>query len=240
MKIHVLKDGDFCVDKNKVFTPLEELTSATGLKMAVQPFLIEVEDRVVLLDAGLGRYHKGSPVILNNLLALGFNPSCITTILLSHLHKDHIAGLVNTQGNEWFLNFPDAKIYMQKREYLFAKSKTNNPSFDFDILDFMTENATIVWMDEDKGIICSEISFEVTGGHTPFHQVFLIRDKESIAFYGADNLPTAGYLKYPIAFKSDFDGKKAMEQRTEWEKLAKAEHWKVLLYHDMKSAILQF
>lgn len=240
MKIHVLKDGDFWVDKNKKFTPLDELESPKDLKMAIQPFLIETESYLILLDAGLGRHEKGSPVIHNNLIASGFNPSSITTILLSHLHKDHIAGLVNTQGIEWSLNFPHAKIYMQEREYLFAKSQNDNPSFDFDILNFITENGTIIWMNENKGSICSEISFEVTGGHTPFHQVFLIRDKESITFYGADNLPTAGYLKYPIAFKSDFDGKKAMEQRTEWEKLAKAEHWKILLYHDMKRSILQF
>lgn len=51
--------------------------------------------------------------------------------------------------------------------------------------------------------------------------------------------PTTAYLKYPIAFKRDFDGKKAMEERIHWENLAKEEHWKILLYHDMQQAFLQ-
>jgi hypothetical protein len=31
-------------------------------------------------------------------------------------------------------------------------------------------------MDEDKGNITDEISFEVVGGHTPFMQVFWIKE----------------------------------------------------------------
>lgn len=240
MRIHVLKDGDFSVDKNKVFSCLDEIVISSGLRMAVQPFLIEIGGNIVLLDAGLGNHKHGAPTIHGNIIKCGFTPASITLILLSHLHKDHIGGIVNTQENNWSLNFPDAKIYMQKREYQFAVSNSNNPSFDFKILDFITNHANIIWMDEDHGLICPEISYEVTGGHTPYHQVFMLRENEDIAFYGADNLPTAGYLKYPIAFKSDFDGKKAMEQRAKWEKLAKEEHWKILLYHDMKKSALQF
>jgi glyoxylase-like metal-dependent hydrolase (beta-lactamase superfamily II) len=240
MKIHVLKDGDFSVDKNKVFTLLEEVENIKGLKMAIQPFLIELAQHIILLDAGLGFIENGFPTIHNNIIKSGLHPSNVNAILLSHLHKDHIGGLVYKIENGCSLNFPGAKIYVQKREYEFAISQRHNPSFDIEILKFIIENSDIIWLDEDKGFISSEISFEVTGGHTPYHQVFLLRDNEDIVFYGADNLPTAGYLKYPIAYKSDFDGKKAMKQRTEWEKLAKAEHWKVLLYHDIKRSVLQF
>ncbi|WP_435522569.1 hypothetical protein [Chryseobacterium indoltheticum] len=42
-----------------------------------------------------------------------------------------------------------------------------------------------------------------------------------------------GYLKYHIAFKTDFDGVKAKQERIQWEKQAKEEQWKILLYHDL-------
>jgi len=47
-----------------------------------------------------------------------------------------------------------------------------------------------------------------------------------------------GYLNYQIAFKTDYDGKKAMEERIIWKKRAKEEQWKILLYHDMENEII--
>ncbi|MCE7039089.1 MBL fold metallo-hydrolase [Dyadobacter sp. CY312] len=240
MNIYPLIDGGFSVDNNKVFSDLERSGNAPGLKMAVQPFLIETDEQLVLLDAGLGWLDEGVPRIIRNIKKADFQPENVDKVLLSHLHKDHINGLVSQQDQDWALNFPNAKIYMQKREYDFAVSKAGNHSYDQEVLSFITEHAAMVWMDADSGNITPEISFEVSGGHTPYHQVFLISEAGKTAFYGGDNLPTAGYLKYPIAFKTDFDGKKALQQRINWEEKAKAENWEILLYHDLKQPILRF
>ena len=238
MKIYPLKDGDFSVDKNKNFTYLEDTENDKNLKMAVQPFLIETAGNLILLDAGLGWVENGIPKIHNNMIKAGFQPKDVKLAMLSHLHKDHIDGLLNREKNDWTLNFPNAEVYLQKSEYDFALSKEGSPSFDLDVLKFIVENANIVWMDSDKGSITSEIDFEVTGGHTPYHQVFWIREDGKTAFYGADNLPQMGYLNYQIAFKTDYDGKKAMEERIIWKQRAQEEQWKILLYHDIENEII--
>lgn len=238
MKVVALKEGNFSANKEKEFVFLEE--SSKGIKMSIQPFLVMTGTENVLLDAGLGWLENHQPKIVANLSEHELQPSQIDKILLSHLHKDHISGLVNTSAEEWNLNFPDAEIYIQKREYEFALSKKGSLSFDFEILDFIIKNAEIIWMHEDSGNISNEISFQVTGGHSPFHQVFWIKNEEEIYFYGADNLPQSAYLKYHLAYKTDFDGKTAKDQRIEWEILAKKEHWKVLLYHDLEQSILEF
>lgn len=239
MKIFPLKEGNFSVDKNKNFIYLEDAENDKDLKIAIQPFLIETGDNLVLLDAGLGWLENGIPKIHSNIIKAGFQPENVKLILLSHLHKDHIDGLVNREKDNWELNFPDAEVYMQKREYDFALSKDGNSSFDLDVLKFIVENAHIVWMNSDEGNISPEISFEVTGGHTPFHQVFWIKENSETAFYGADNLPQMGYFKYQIAFKTDFDGVKAKQERIQWEKQAKEEQWKILLYHDLEFDIVE-
>lgn len=238
MKIIPLKDGDFSVTKHKEFSLLSESNDPSGLKMAVQPFLIVLENEIVLLDAGLGWLEKGEPKIIRNMERAGYAPSDVSKILLSHLHKDHIDGLVNKHEPDFPLNFPNAEVYIQKREYEYAFTQEDNPSFDLDILDNIVEKARIVLMDEDKGNITDEISFEVSGGHTPFHQVFWIKEGDEMTFYGADNLPTAGYLKLHIAYKSDYDGKKAMQERQKWERQAKKENWNILLYHDIYTPVL--
>jgi len=95
-----------------------------------------------------------------------------------------------------------------------------------------------LWLDDDRGTIGSKLPFNVSGGHTAHHQEYLIREDGETAFYGADNLPTAGYLRRPIAYKTDFDGKRARDKRKEWLEQGQAENWSMLLYHDMRTPVL--
>lgn len=242
MKIIPLKEGNFSASKTKNFTLLteENFDKVGGIKMSVQPFLIITENDYILLDAGIGwKNESGTTVISEILKRENIHPDQITKLLLSHLHKDHIEGAVTVTDNDFEATFPNAQIYIQKRELDFAMENKGNPSFDFTVLEQLIQLPNILWMDEDQGQITDEISYEVVGGHTPFMQVFWIRENGETAFYGADDLPQASYLKYHVAYKSDFDGRKAKELRLKWEKEAKENHWKVLLYHDLERAVIE-
>lgn len=243
MKIIPLKEGNFSTNKTKDFTLLtdENKDLIKEIKMSVTPFLIITENDVILLDAGIGWKNENGETIISEILKKeNIDPNQITKVLLSHLHKDHIETVITRNGNGFEATFPNAEIYIQKRELDFAMENQGNHSFDFDTLEKLIELDNIVWMDEDQGQITDEISFEVVGGHTPFMQVFWIKENNETVFYGADNLPQESYLKYHLAYKSDFDGKKAMELRVKWEKEAIESHWKVLLYHDLDKSIIEF
>lgn len=242
MKIIPLKEGNFSASKTKDFTLLTEdnFDKVGGIKMSVQPFLIITENDYILLDAGIGwKNESGSTVVSEILEKENIRPDQITKLLLSHLHKDHIEGAVKLTDNGFEAAFPNAQIYIQKRELDFAMEKKGNPSFDFDMLEKLIELPNITWMNDDQGQITEEISYEVVGGHTPFMQVFWIRENGETVFYGADDLPQASYLKYHLAYKSDFDGRKAMELRLTWEKEARENHWKILLYHDLEKSVVE-
>ncbi len=242
MKIIPLKEGNFSASKIKDFTLLteENFDTISGIKMSVQPFLIITENDFTLLDAGIGwKNETGKTVISEILERENVKPEQITKLLLSHLHKDHIDGAITSTENGYKATFPNAKIYIQKRELDFAMENKENPSFDFEILEKLIQLPHIIWMNDDKGQITKEISYEVVGGHTPFMQVFWIRENEETVFYGADDLPQASYLKYHLAYKSDFDGRKAMELRLLWEKEARKNDWKILLYHDLDKTIIK-
>ncbi|NIF05216.1 MBL fold metallo-hydrolase [Chryseobacterium sp. Tr-659] len=242
MKIIPLKEGNFSASKTKDFSLLtdENFDKIAGIKMSVQPFLIITQNDYILLDAGIGwKNEDGKSVISEILEKENILPSQITKLLLSHLHKDHIEGAIRLTHDGFEAAFPNAQIYIQKRELDFAMENEGNPSFDFEILKKLIQLPNIIWMNDDKGQITDEISYEVVGGHTPFMQVFWIRENEETVFYGADDLPQASYLKYHLAYKSDFDGRKAMELRLKWEKEAKENRWKILLYHDMDKTIVE-
>jgi glyoxylase-like metal-dependent hydrolase (beta-lactamase superfamily II) len=243
MKIIPLKEGNFSTNKTKDFTLLtdENKDLIKGIKMSVTPFLIITGNDVILLDAGIGWKNENGETIISEILKKeNIDPNQVTKVLLSHLHKDHIETVITRTENGFTATFPNAEIYIQKRELDFALENQGNHSFDFDTLEKLIELDNIVWMDEDQGQITDEISFEVVGGHTPFMQVFWIKENNETVFYGADNLPQESYLKYHLAYKSDFDGKKAMELRVKWEKEAIESHWKVLLYHDLDKSIIEF
>lgn len=244
MIIIPLEADCYTLDEQKHFTPVQsENTSPSPgktVKLAVRPFLIITSTDFILLDTGLGLMKDGKPLIPFLLEKQGIKAEQITKILISHLHKDHICGIGHFSGHTFKANFPNADIFIQLKEWGYALSQVNNSSYDARLLRQLGTLRHIKIQDEDQGDINAQISFEIVGGHTPFHQVFWIREGEETVFYGADNLPQRGYLKYHIAYKNDYDGVKAKHLRQQWEAEAKKEKWKVLLYHDIDQAEIQF
>src|SRR5690606_39538444 len=99
MKIIVLKEGDYAVNKNKEFTPIEDVTNVSGVKIAVQPFLIITANDFILLDTGLAITHNGEPIVYQCLKKENILPEQISKVLISHLHKDHIGGIGHFENN---------------------------------------------------------------------------------------------------------------------------------------------
>lgn len=240
MEITAVKQGNFKVDARKNFEYLLPGEQSKLIKMAVQPFVVKTSKDIVLLDTGLVFPGSDAQVLVKQLREYGIDPSKITKILISHLHKDHADGLGFFKNGTFIQNFPSAEIYIQKREYEYALQQQESFSYNQPLLRELIHLPNIVWLKDDEGNVNKEIHFEVTGGHVPYMQVFRISDGKRTFFYGADNLPTRGYLKQHVAFKTDYDGHKAMEWRKLWQKLAAEQHWSILLYHDMETAVWDF
>lgn len=123
MKIIPLNEGDFVVNKNKEFALLNPAETVAGIRMAVQPFLVLIDDEAILLDAGLSWTENGLPKLVTNLADAGLQSNAITKVLLSHLHKDHIDGLIVSEPAGFRLVFPKAKVCIQRREYDYTLTK---------------------------------------------------------------------------------------------------------------------
>ncbi|MDB5203260.1 MAG: hypothetical protein JWQ27_2669 [Ferruginibacter sp.] len=247
MKIIPLSEGAFTIDKSKVFIPFnkekDDLQSrATGsLLVEVQPFVVITKKDILLLDCGLGFSNpNGILQIHQNLLDNGIDPMDVTKILVSHLHKDHAGGISKEDHilQQRFISFPNARYYVNKQELAFALEK-NSPSFmpeDFSLL----ETATNVELTEGNGTIDGYIRYEVTGAHSPFHQVFWIEEDGETVFFGGDVAPQLQQMKSRFIAKYDFDGKKCMELRSEWWQRGQEAHWTFLFYHDIKTPTISF
>jgi len=244
MQIFPLSEGSFTIDKSKLFVPFDEAEHnlqsrpVGSLLVEIQPFVIITSNDILLFDTGLGFTQDGELQVHKNLLAFGIQPKNITKVLLSHLHKDH-AGGISTGYAHSLLSFPDAVYYVQEKELEFAFEK-GFPSFITDELAALKNSSQVNLLNEDDGIIDNYIHYKITGAHSPFHQVFWVKENDQTVFYGGDDAPQLQQMKHRFTAKYDYNGKLAMELRRKWWELGQEEKWTFLFYHDVKNPILKF
>jgi glyoxylase-like metal-dependent hydrolase (beta-lactamase superfamily II) len=245
MKIIPLSEGSFTIDATKVFVPFDQSKDDLqqrpkgSLLVEVQPFVLVSEKDTILLDTGLGFSDPdGVLQIHRNLVNNDVDPLSVTKVLLSHLHKDHAGGVerMDTALQQNILAFPNATYYVNRDELNFALEKGKS-SYLPEELKLLKSSDKVVMLD-NLGVIDDYISYEVTAAHSPYHQVFWIKDEEKTIFFGADDAPQLQQMKSRFVAKYDFDGKKSMELRMKWWEQGADEHWTFLFYHDIKSPVI--
>jgi glyoxylase-like metal-dependent hydrolase (beta-lactamase superfamily II) len=241
-----LSEGVFTIGHDKQFVPFnpdqDELTDRpTGsLLVEVQPFLVITEKDVLMLDTGLGFVDptSGEPQIHQLLRQHGYEPHQVTKVLLSHLHKDHAAGVTFSENGNTRLMFPAAEYYIYRPEAEFAL-KTGLPSYHPADLEPLLSSGQVKWLDGESGVIDHYIRFEHSGGHCPEHVVFLIEEGAQRIFFGGDEAPQLKQMKIRYVAKYDYDGKKASLLREQYGERGRAEGWEFLFYHDVKIPVAQ-
>jgi len=245
-RIIPLSEGSFTIDKTKIFVPFDtekddlQARPIGSLLVEVQPFCIVTDVDVLLIDTGLGFGSgvKNQLQLHANLLNVGIEPDDVTKVLMSHLHKDHAGGLSQKDRfGDYGLSFKNATYYVQKDEFAFAKD-TGYPSYMLEEIGVLENNTQVEWL-SGSGCIEGFIEYEVTGGHSPFHQVFWINLGGKRLFFGGDDAPQLQQMKSKFVAKYDFDGKKCMELRQEWWQKGKDAGWTLLFYHDIKQAVYE-
>jgi glyoxylase-like metal-dependent hydrolase (beta-lactamase superfamily II) len=187
----IVRDMDAKIFASADSATVKKYLPTGGASSSMSSFVLFAGDDVVLIDAGLG----GSQWV-KALSDLGVEPEKIKLILLTHMHSDHIGGLLN--GNS--RRFPNAVILSSKLEYDYwlpqngkarnaqlEKIKTvygNDFSKTFEFDEQVFENALI------------KIKALNAVGHTPGHTVFLVESLKSRLLIVGDLLHAAA-LQFP-------------------------------------------
>lgn len=247
MRIYPLSEGSFSIDQTKVFVPFDTQREQIqdrpkgSILVEIQPFVVITEQDIILFDTGLGYMNQqGVLQIHDHLMAIGINPSAVTKVFMSHLHKDHAGGMsyIHPQFQERFVSFPYATYYIQKREFDLAMT-TPSASYIKEQFEFLEDFSKVVWLTEDQGSIDGGIHYLLTGGHCPYHQVAWIKEDNEIFFFGADVAPQLQQLKSKFVAKYDMDGKAAMEWRQRWWEQGQLEGWQFAFYHDISHPVFK-
>jgi glyoxylase-like metal-dependent hydrolase (beta-lactamase superfamily II) len=86
-----------------------------GRRTSVNCYLIYSAGRLALIETGSGDYLLPTAGKLQqNLKAAGVNPADIESVILTHMHPDHSAGLTDPKTGEKF--FPNAELVVNENE----------------------------------------------------------------------------------------------------------------------------
>lgn len=89
---------------------IDSLGLQEGIPSSIGTFLVESNGTQILFDTGLG---KENSAVLAQLDSMGIKPTDIKYLYLTHLHGDHIGGMM--RGEEKV--FPNAAVYLAQEEY---------------------------------------------------------------------------------------------------------------------------
>ena len=207
---------------NKVFgvgkTPedVAALLSGAGLPtdklhLDVDPLLVQMVDRVLLFDTGAGsNFGPNAGQLLANLSAAGTDPKSVTDIFISHVHGDHVGGLVDANGA---LNFPNAKIHIAKAEWKFleglgAEKAKNIGVSNYDALVAGMKPKVDAFAPGSE-LVKGTVKAVDIKGHTPGHSGYLITQGPDSLLYVGDSMHHSIVSVQKADWPMNFDGDQA-------------------------------
>ena len=207
---------------NKVFgvgkTPedVAALLSGAGLPtdklhLDVDPLLVQMVDHVLLFDTGAGsNFGPNAGQLLANLTAAGTDPKSVTDIFISHVHGDHVGGLVDANGA---LNFPNAKIHIAKAEWKFleglgAEKAKNIGVSNYDALVAAMKPKVDAFAPGSE-LVKGTVKAVDIKGHTPGHSGYLITQGPDSLLYVGDSMHHSIVSVQKADWPMNFDGDQA-------------------------------
>lgn len=141
------------------------LNLPNGIPATVSTYLLKADGEYVLFDAGLGAF---GGQMMNHLAELGVNPDSITKVYLTHLHVDHINGLVNKTENGFEKAFKNADVFVGQVE---KDAWMNLEKNDLQKAILGVYNEKLKLFSFGDTLPHNVIAIEAVG-HTPGHTVF--------------------------------------------------------------------
>ena len=229
-EVTALSDGTVSLPVDKLLTHstpdrIKGLLARSYLKAPVETsvngYLVNTGSKLVLIDAGAaGLFGPTLGKLLANLKASGYQPEQVDEIYITHMHPDHVGGLV-ANGQ---MAFPNATVRADMREGDFWLSKSNLEAAPADAKGFfqgaMASLNPYVAAGKLKPFngatdLLPGIRAIPAAGHTPGHTIYAIESQGNKMVVWGDLMHVAAvqFAMPSVTIQFDNDSKAAAPQR---------------------------
>ena len=229
-EVTALLDGILPLEPNKLLTNTTPAEVSALLKRSfhgdvvptsVNAYLINTGSQLVLVDAGAAKlFGPGFDQLHANLKAAGYQPEQVDAVVITHMHGDHIGGLMQ----DGKIAFPNATVYADKHDadfWLSAEMLEKAPQ----AMKMFFQGAQMTLNPyvsagkfkafEGNTEIVPGVKAVATHGHTPGHAIYTIESKgEKLVLWG--DLMHVAAVQFPkpsVTIQFDSDSKAAAVQR---------------------------
>lgn len=253
-KIDVLDTGIFALDGGsmfgvvpkslwaKAYHPGDELNR---IPLSARPLLVRWNNKKILIDTGNGdkisdklaqiySIDKTKSSLEKALRDFNIKPEEIDAVIFTHLHFDHAGGATKKVDNKIIPVLPNARYYVQKEHFEWAKNPTEKDRASFFLDDFMPLYSDgLLETIDGVGEIFPGISVIPVYGHTKAMQTIKITDEGKTLYYCADLCPTNAHVPVPYVMGFDNYPLTAIEEKKKILPQAYEEQWIVCYEHDV-------
>ena len=264
MKLYPIECGDFKLDGGAMFGVVPKtIWNKTNpadennlIDIAARCLLIEHENRLILIDTGMGNkqsdkffgYYSlwGSHSLDKSLAKQGFHKDDITDVFMTHLHFDHCGGCVNWNNNKtgFEIAFKNAQFWTNENHWEWA-TKPNareKASFLTENIMPMQESGQLNFISNPNSFFgnSKEMDFGIfyVDGHTEKMMLPKIQYQDKTIVFCADLIPTAGHLPLPYVMGYDTRPLLTMPEKSLFLNEAAVNNYYLFLEHDAHNEII--
>ncbi len=252
MNLRVINTGYFKLDGGAMFgvvpKSIWQKTNPSDdnnmCSWAMRSLLVETDDRVVLIDNGMGSkqsekffsyyYLHGNDSLHGSLKKVGLEAASITDMFLTHLHFDHCGGGVSKAGQQYKLTFENATYWSNKSHWKWATEPNDREKASFlreNILP-MQESGQLEFIDLEADTSFGLFDIITVDGHTEKQMLPKIRFKEHTIVFVADLLPSVGHIPLPYVMGYDTRPLLTLNEKRAFLNEAADKNYVLFLEHD--------
>ena len=192
------------------------------MQNAVNAYLINTGDHLVLVDAGAAKlFGPNLGHVMDNMKAAGYAPAQVDTVIITHLHGDHVGGLNDQEGKPLF---PQATVFVSQTDndyWLSEKIAAAAPEGARPFFKMAHDAAAPYlaaghWKTFSEGtVLLPGIKAVKAPGHTPGHTAYAVESAGQKLLIWGDivHAHAIQFAKPDVSIDYDTDQKQAIATR---------------------------